>query len=316
MTWPLAESLRATVPGLPRALFTSRAVERLVSIADAARGSMDAFGFECRLGRSAERVDLGLRLAKLEGAERWVGSVGRSRGLRPPVSSVFLEYDAENSLPSPVPSIFLVLDVDGNAAAKRTVRPAAVKRLLLSLMEPDRLARRENALTLCFARLPRKARVRVVGIMRGRSPLVGRLSVSLPARDAGDYLRDIGWPYWSREVALVVNRLAPRAESLTIDFDVGAKIGPKVGVHFSSASARSRVLDTLVALGLCTPAKARAVLAWPRVMKVRLSKHGWPYRFERYLNHLKVTCAGGTACEAKAYLGVEPGFALLGWTTD
>ena len=62
MIWPLVESLNAMRPQLPRALFTRRAVGRMLSIARAARGSMDAFGFECRLARGAERVDLGTRL--------------------------------------------------------------------------------------------------------------------------------------------------------------------------------------------------------------------------------------------------------------
>jgi len=101
--------------------------------------------------------------------------------------------------------------------------------------------------------------------------------------------------------------------AIVIDFDVGEGIGPTVGMHFRTGEhlADERLLRDLVDLGLCTPAKRRALLAWPRIDIVRLWKRGWPCRFERYLNHIKTTCAAGEVSEAKAYLGVAPGFSLL-----
>ena len=332
MTWPLVESLNAMRPQLPRALFTRRAVGRMLSIARAARGSMDAFGFECRLARGAERVDLGTRLEPGVAA-----ASGRARGGRGPdvgadgplrrlsseperfcrlVSSVFLEYDADSSPRAPTPSIFLELRSgrDVERGGGRCPGFFEVRRLLLDLMGPGRIAPCEEALALCFQELPRGGVVLVAGAMLGRSPQRARVSVSISKNRIGAYLGRLGWPHWDREVSDIVRRLASRRAPVVIDFDVGARVGPKVGVHFPSAGGLSvrHLLDELVGLGLCTTAKRRAVLAWPRVTRVRLRRRGWPCRFERYLNHVKVTFAGGEVCEAKAYLGVAPGFSLIG----
>jgi hypothetical protein len=43
-----------------------------------------------------------------------------------------------------------------------------------------------------------------------------------------------------------------------------------------------------------------------------LWKRGWPCRFERYLDHVKIACAAEGVGEAKAYLGVAPSISLLG----
>lgn len=333
MTWPLLESLNAIRPQLPRALFTRRAVGRLLSIASAARGSMDAFGFECRLARGAERVDLGVRLEPTGAA---AGGLARGGSVPEPdradgplrhltseperfrrlVASVFLEYDANSSPRSPTPSIFLELRSGREVERKgdRSLGFFEVRRLLLGLMGPGRIAPCEEVLALCFQKLPRGGVVRVAGAMLGRSPQSARVSVSISKHRIGEYLGRLGWPHWDREVSDIVRRLASRRASVVIDFDVGATVGPKVGVHFPSAGGLGvrRLLDELVGLGLCTTAKRRAVLAWPRVTGVRLWRRGWPCRFERYLNHVKVTCAGGELCEAKAYLGVAPAFWLIG----
>jgi hypothetical protein len=119
----------------------------------------------------------------------------------------------------------------------------------------------------------------------------------------------------SRDVCDVVENLDPRSASVLLDFDVGASIGPKVGVHFATEGKRRarHLCAGLAELGLCTAAKKDALLAWPGADVVRLWKRGWPCRFERYLDHVKVTCAAGDVSEAKAYIGVAPSFSLLGY---
>jgi hypothetical protein len=86
-----------------------------------------------------------------------------------------------------------------------------------------------------------------------------------------------------------------------------------VSVHFATEDKRrTRLLvRRLSELGLCTGAKKETVIAWPGVDTVRFWNRGWPCRFERFLDHVKITCTAGV-CEAKAYLGVTPGFSLLG----
>jgi hypothetical protein len=328
MIWPLLESLKATVPLLPRALFTRPAVTEILGIARAVRGSVDVFGFECRLSEKAERVDLGVRLLPAEeavggipgrrtachrdGPGSWLRAfTGDPARFRQLVSYVYFEYDADGSRRSAVPSVFLLL---GSSDERKRLgsHHAEVKGLLIDLMGQARFAACERTLARCFAELPPAGRIVAAGALLGRLPRNARVSVSLPRDRVGGYLSRLGWTHWNRDISGVMHRLGDPG-ALVIDFDVGAAIGPTVAMHFRTGGHRAdaRLLRDLVDLGLCTPAKRRALLAWPRIDVVRLWKRGWPCRFERYLNHIKTTCAGGEVSEAKAYLGVAPGFSLF-----
>jgi len=330
MIWPLFESLKVTIPLLPQALFARTAVTEILSIARAVRGSIDVFGFECRLSANADRVDLGVRLLPAEDAvggvpgrrsacrrdepRRWLRAFTRDPArFRQLVSCVYLEYDVTGSPRSAIPSVFLPLN-DGARRRNRSPRYADVEGLLVDLMGRDRFAACARSLVRCFAELPPGGRVLVAGAMLGRSPETARLSISLPRSRVRDYLGLLGWPYWSREISDVVKSLGAHSASVLLDFDVGASIGPKVGVHFATeGKRRTRYLcGRLSELGFCTGAKKEAVIAWPGVDAVRLWKRGWPCRFERYLSHVKIACAADGVREAKAYLGVAPRFPLLG----
>ncbi|MGH7898535.1 MAG: hypothetical protein ACREQQ_11320 [Candidatus Binatia bacterium] len=305
--WPLVESLNATVPLLPRALFSRRAVADVRRIARSVRGSCDAFGFECHLRPDVDRVDLGVRLTPQQiAADRRPSWIRRfttdPAGFCRRVSFVFLEYDADCSPRSPTASIFLGLQPAHQ-------RFEDVKRLLSDVMAPDRIASYEPALARCFDELPRGARILVAGALRGRSPANARLSVSIPRRRIGAYLNRLGFGDCVREVSKLVRALDPHGSPAVIDFDVGMEIGPKVGVHFPTAE--ERLLDRLIDRGVCTAARKLAVRAWPRVATVNLWKRGWPCRLQRYLNHVKVTCTGEGPREAKAYLGVSLGLCLI-----
>jgi hypothetical protein len=329
MIWPLLESLTATVTLLPRSLFAKTAVRELLTIARAVRGSVDVFGFECRLSANAERVDLGVRLLPAEEAvggipgrrtacrrdrpESWLRAFTRNPArFRQLVSYIFLEYDADGSRRSAIPSVFLLLGNSDGRKRDRTPRHADVEGLLIDLMGRRRFAACERTLARCFAELPPGGRIVAAGALLRRSPRNARVSVRLPKDRVGGYLSRLGWPHWNRDICGVMCRLGDSG-AIVIDFDVGAEIGPKVGMHFRTGEpvADERLLRDLVDLGLCTPAKLRALLAWPRIDTVRLWKRGWPCRFERYLNHIKTTCAAGEVSEAKAYLGVAPGFSLF-----
>ncbi len=142
MLWPLLESLTAAVPMLPRELFNGAAVREILSIARAVRGSVDVFGFECRLSENADRVDLGVRLRPAREAidgntgrrsrrddrvtRSWVRALTRdAASFRRLVSCVYLEYDANGSRRAVIPSVFLPLNdgpLDGKPVSRRSLR--------------------------------------------------------------------------------------------------------------------------------------------------------------------------------------------------
>ena len=332
MIWPLFESLRASIPLLPDALFTKPSREKLLAIAQTVRGSVDVFGFECRLAANADRVDLGARLLPEEEAVRGIPGRGNSRrSCRPTrwlraftsapvrfrelISYVYLEYDADGSPRSTSASVFLGRRKSTLNSGRRWNQSelADVKGLLVDLMGQDRVAACEPAVGRCFTELPPGGRVAVIGAMLGRSSGAAHFSVSLPRSRVGPYLDVLGWPHWSPQISAVVKRLSPDSAPVVIDFDVAAEIGPTVGVHFGlEGKRRSRFLCTRLAeLGLCAEPKRKAVIAWPRVDTVQLWKGGWPCRFERYLDHIKVTCGEDGLREAKAYLGIAPTLSML-----
>jgi len=318
VNWPLTESMRAVAPLLPQRLFREDVTKRLESIAAAVGGTMEAFGFECRLGHGAARVDLGAR-HPAQAAARPDGSVPCRRLTRFParvrklVSFVFSEWDAVQQgtdvVPRvPVPSVFVGLAPSGTGAA---VHLADMKRLLRDLMGTRGLASCDRTLTRCFEALPSRGRIRVVGALLGRSPQKARLSVSLPRQRLAAYLAQLGLAQCGRTAARVARNLSPRAGEALIDFDLRSEIGPTIGVHFRTSDEVHPLLDRLVDTGLCTVGKRQAVLAWERVVTLRLRRDGWLCRLYWYLDHIKVVCGPDGPLEAKVYLGIAPSLCLV-----
>jgi hypothetical protein len=311
MNWPLADSVRAVAPLLPRRLFTKDAVRDLESIARTVGGTMDAFGFECRLGRGAARVDLGARHAPhaAVGRDGWVPG----RRFRKLVSFVFSEWDAPDhktdGLPRvPVPSVFLGLapgDADSAAAV------VGLRRLLLDLMGTPSFARCDRTLARCIEALPARARVHVVGAMIGRSRQSARLSVSLPRERVAGYLARLGRGRCGRTTARIVRNFSSCPGAAVIDFDVEREIGPTIGVHVPASGNVALVLARLLDAGLCSAGKMRAVLAWERVVTLRLRRGGWLCRLHWYVDHLKIVCGPDGPLEAKVYLGIAPALCLV-----
>ena len=318
MNWSLAESVRAVAPLLPRRLFSKDATRELESIAATVGGTMEVFGFECRLGCGATRVDLGARHA-VQTVTRRDGSIPCRRltsfpaRFRKLVSFVFSEWDVvkhgTDVVPRvPVPSVFLGIAPRGTSAA---VHLADVKRLLLDLMGTRGFASCDQTLTRCFRALPAQGRIRVVGAMTGRSPQKARLSVSLPRKRLSGYLAQLGLGRCGRTAARVARNLSPRSVGALIDFDLRSEIGPTIGIHFRSSDEIHLLLDRLVDAGLCTVDKRQPVLAWERVVTLRLRRDGWLCRLYWYLDHIKVVCGPDGPLEAKVYLGIAPSLCLV-----
>ena len=187
------------------------------------------------------------------------------------------------------------------------------------------------SLFFLFAREPLRAIETIVALFdRPRVPLDGVvasmpdgcdinfLGLMLPRPDAGlrigidgmrqqdivPFLRRLGWPE-STELARFLSTLeGDLAEcSPVVSFDVQEGIGPRVGLEFLlgheialRGDRPRRILEHLVALGLCTPSQKNAALQWPTSPVDRFLGDA----MERSISHVKIVCNGSLS--AKCYL--------------
>jgi hypothetical protein len=136
------------------------------------------------------------------------------------------------------------------------------------------------------------------------------------------YLRTVRWPGDEREVAgairlLVADRDAsmPRP-SILVQMDIGREVEPRLGIELAfarrpqlrGAIAESSLLNRLVTLGLCTPAKREALASWP-AYEIRTLRHElWPSLVVRRVNHVKIVLDRERPMSAKSYLCIHHAF--------
>jgi hypothetical protein len=147
--------------------------------------------------------------------------------------------------------------------------------------------------------------------MLSRSSDRARLYASLPKEGVVEYLARIGWQGPSTELEATVTWFGRYVDEVVLCFDVGATIGPRVGIEGYlddrlSAGRQGRwrpLLEALERRGLCTAAKRQALLGW----------HGWAWRtlphelwrtpIARLISHVKLVHDSGRDLEAKGYVG-------------
>jgi hypothetical protein len=231
-------------------------------------------GFECHLGDPG-RVDLSVRLDGygplgapfLTWLERDAGAAatGRYDGVpagphrtRPP------------ALPGP----------DGWVRAAAEVRGAALPRAA------------EARLRGCLAGLPGGAWPTWVGALPGRDGDVRLTANGLTAATLATYLA--GFP---SDVVAGAVALAATVPAVAVHLDVGAELGPAVGVEVVVSPRRTATLAAALLAGAGRdPAPAAAVTRWPGVTVVA------GVRVVRRVNHLKVVLRPGEPPRPKAYL--------------
>lgn len=334
------------LPVLPPALVGPSEVPWLKSIAGALPPIHRA-GFECRLAADEAAVDLQqgvygthgepARLARILAdaeplddvwrsirrlAERW-STPGDS--MQQGVSEVWLELDAvpdtpgEPTLISASPSVFAVLEQAGEAAL-----PLA--RDLLALLLVDDASRHcyETLKRLALA-CPPPARLTHVGVMLGRPIRALRAHMGhLSPRQIGVYLDRIGWERDRTELVDAATMLLEHGDWVVLCLDVVGDQVVRIGLECffgrkHGVDPRWRpLLRHLSELGLCSPAKADALLRWPGVLTPPSDPAHWPDdliaqglvaspdtlgAFDRRLSHVKLTFGGDCAISAKAYFG-------------
>lgn len=161
-----------------------------------------------------------------------------------------------------------------------------------------------------------------VGVMLARRPSMRRVCLVLTTGEVGSLLTSIGMD------AIDADRWMPPLERVWLDLDVNeaGRFGPRVGLEWRLIDpsgrirqAAARLLDTLVADGLCS-ARARAALtnwggrssvaddpqAWPDVVVAEWVKDGRCRGHVRNAYLLKIVLQPGVTATAKAYLFVHP----------
>lgn len=342
--------LRLAAPHLSPRLISSQALADLERIA-CQLPPVSVSGFECRLGQEQAQADLGVRLLAADGSRAALAGRPEATGALDPalfthpvwrrlrhfaarwsephgllereIGDVFLEFDVEGPpAPVPIPSFF----IEYGPGAHRYLEALEEALALLwgEPLAPTVLTRVRE----CLEALPPEGRLSAVGAMFSRRAEGVRLCVhglgpdTLPA-----YLARIGWPGEPHEPRELLAGLRAPVHSTALSFDVGARVGPKVGVechltdslHEADTARWAGLLEGLVTQGLCSPDKRTALVAWLGHTHLRSCPEALPEPlrslhaplggralpvFLRRINHVKLVFQPGQAPEAKAYLAL------------
>jgi hypothetical protein len=274
-----------------------------------------------------------IRLApSLQGDPVWRSVRGLARAWSDPSSPLFrgverlwLEFDVHASCDSlqlgelPAPGIFVELAREVYAQHRRDDRLAAAMAALRPLAGkalPPALVRN---LRRCWELLPSGAVIPYMGVFPARGSGAIRISVAgLSDANLHAYLRALRWPGSQRELADAISAFLPPARApqprlAIVNIDVSEEVGAGVGMEYLLSHAaqlrgsilEGELLERLVRIGLCSPAKCDALCGWPS-MSLRTMPHElWPSRVCRRVNHLKLSYGAHAPLEVKAYLAAS-----------
>jgi hypothetical protein len=331
--------LRLVAPRLSSALVDPAAVDAIAGFAERLPLAFTWGLLELRLASGDPRVDLAIGATSFAGsraalaeafsdaahAEReraafgalgpllhsWAIGAGRLSDM----PYVLLEYDDPAAGRSP-PFVFLAIDPDVRRSPARLVDAAALARegltLALGELDPVPFATWER----CARLLPPGGRVATTAPLAARGRRELRLDASVPHQAIAPWLNAIGWPGERRQLDLLLDLLGPGWQRNNLQLDVGAAVGPMLGILFrplvAARDPRSwrRLLDRLYALGVCARDKGEAALDWIGIDTIDLPDLRWPITVQRDLD-LKLTLLPGGRLEVKSYLSYHAAWASL-----
>ncbi|MCP3102947.1 hypothetical protein LZ198_29120 [Myxococcus sp. K15C18031901] len=249
-------------------------------------------------------------------ARQWVdpGSL-----LHQGVDSFWLEFDVAGPPPEPpAPVVFFCPEemplphdtATGHQARRRhqDIATAALSTLSDGALADETL----RNVRACIDALPAGSQPFALGILRSRQlDTVRFCAKDIPVHGMRDYLAAVGWEGPREDFDALLDWLGPLADRFVLDFDVGSRVLPTVGLEVSFHHRRqppteprwSPLLDALVARGLCRPDKREALLAWPGQVPCTedFGHEVREGRFDKRLSHLKLSLK--PQLEAKAYFG-------------
>ncbi|MFT3776424.1 MAG: hypothetical protein QM820_64610 [Minicystis sp.] len=348
----LAQYLDLLAPALPPGLFAPAGFEGMCrAVAFIPWALLSLFGFECRLDDDDAGADIlfaanlatgGRRI--LNGRNPWVEFSAQGQPSWRPIAAFCQRWDDPSSAlyegaddvwfecdvalgAEEVPSFFF-----GPRVGSAPDAVAATRRILLdgfgALLGAPLAGATLACLDRCLALLPAHARVFQTGLMLSRPER--QLRLCLDNLSSVETVELVGRVLGAREAACVaetIRAIEPHARSLKLAIDVGAEVGPRVGIECYAVSPRRRadppawadLLGALVASGWCLPSRRDALLALRPLLRSSDLRAPWPVDAAAQLSalvgreqalavkvhHVKLTVEAGHPTRAKAYIAVE-----------
>ena len=352
----LNSSLRLLLPSVSEVLVPAECRPRLTRLASRLP-PVHCAGFEVRLDESPQ-VDFAQRILAFRGEPaRLRRHLARSSlversawrrldafhnawerpgsSLQRTISGAWLEFDVEagSDRDAPVPALFisLVERLGRDTEARLMELLSATTELLL---EETGTKQQAELIAACLEACPAAAGATDVGFMLSRGAEALRMVFApFTADEAPVFLSRIGWPGTADDLEPALDAAGEDFGPLVLAVDLlDAADGtsgplPRVGLEVfpggypDDLTRWSRLLDRLVAAGLCVPEKRDALLSWPGYTDPTEIDEPWPDalivdsllarpgRFAvlgRRLDHIKLVCQPGRPPVAKAYFGFGP----------
>src|SRR6266699_646421 len=336
MKYSMAQTLEVVAGHVPVELVARPAWERVRRVADCLPAALvQGFYLECRLGAEDPEVDLIVRIERagqeiIAGCNPKVGLPQVFRDdeawhrlsrlcaawaddplLRATVSHLWLEFDLGGAGICQ-PSAFVAFD----SGTARTLDPrtwTGVLDRLVEYMVPDASTFDTRAFRAAVGRVQTGITIPYFGFMLTRQTPVIRVYAAWSAAAAlTETLAWTGWAGNASELSSEIQRLSAGGgiRGGLVHVDMAEGVMPYVGVEYalqrrtqlSGRIAEERFLHDLVAAGLCTEVKSRALARWPGCGRHQLDHELWTSVVMRRVNHVKLVYRPGAALEAKAYL--------------
>jgi hypothetical protein len=286
-------------------------VDLIVEIDAAGRDILTGANRALAPGRGLEADPAWARVVEV--CRRWADPASP---LRRWVECLWLEFDAG---PAPArPGVFIGFAPCARGEGSADERCARVAHALEALLGAPLGRVRLDALRRCHRHLPDGASVLYAGSLLPRGDGALRVCANgIGARELPGFLRAAGWPgpYAPLETLLpelhAVREGAALRDPALLHLDIGGEgVRPRIGLEYVfgwKAQARGRLAETafvdhLAARGLCTPAEAAALAAFPGCATEQLPHELWRSLVVRRVNHVKLVLDGARPPEAKGYL--------------
>lgn len=258
-------------------------------------------------------------------SQKWVNASEKS-WFKKGIDSLWLEFDtSKKDQPLTVPGIFFPSLEVCVFNVSYTDHIQAVEEALTQLPRLGTNPDIRKTLHHCLNVMPTSARVYALGDMNGRSSNILRVAIAnIPVQALKKFLLDIAWQGDTNFIDNLISQIAPSAQTISIDLDIGTTIGTKLGLEFTHPNRFNHqwwqtILNNLTDLGLCQTEKRDALLQWQGHSNETQNAQIWPNNLletthlqlpilcfmARFINHVKVVYQPGLPLTAKAYIAMR-----------